>query len=160
MGPSRAAGIWTSAAIWACRGISPLCPIPCAGWGWIVRARGLEPPWLAPHGPKPCACTNSATPAGQKEIYPRKMLPVSSLEVAPTIHDALAAGGAVVALESAVITHGLPKAAAMEAVARQWDACADRKSTRLNSSHANISYAVFCLKKKKRDIVIQYNCKL
>src|SRR3712207_7008673 len=28
---------------------------------------------------------------------------------------------------------------------------ADRKSTRLNSSHANISYAVFCLKKKKTD---------
>src|SRR3712207_7170685 len=29
-------------------------------------------------------------------------------------------------------------------------AVSDRKSTRLNSSHANISYAVFCLKKKKR----------
>src|SRR3712207_8667279 len=29
------------------------------------------------------------------------------------------------------------------------DAREDRKSTRLNSSHANISYAVFCLKKKK-----------
>src|SRR3712207_8499477 len=28
--------------------------------------------------------------------------------------------------------------------------CEDRKSTRLNSSHANISYAVFCLKKKKK----------
>src|SRR3712207_7796202 len=28
----------------------------------------------------------------------------------------------------------------------------DRKSTRLNSSHANISYAVFCLKKKKTEI--------
>src|SRR3712207_7321374 len=28
----------------------------------------------------------------------------------------------------------------------------DRKSTRLNSSHANISYAVFCLKKKKSDM--------
>src|SRR3712207_8747658 len=28
--------------------------------------------------------------------------------------------------------------------------CGDRKSTRLNSSHANISYAVFCLKKKKK----------
>src|SRR3712207_7556274 len=28
----------------------------------------------------------------------------------------------------------------------------DRKSTRLNSSHANISYAVFCLKKKKKHI--------
>src|SRR3712207_7139974 len=32
---------------------------------------------------------------------------------------------------------------------------ADRKSTRLNSSHANISYAVFCLKKKKTP-----NCQL
>src|SRR3712207_8574552 len=29
----------------------------------------------------------------------------------------------------------------------------DRKSTRLNSSHANISYAVFCLKKKKQKAV-------
>src|SRR5215203_4318620 len=34
--------------------------------------------------------------------------------------------------------------------AARWSAAArDRKSTRLNSSHANISYAVFCLKKKK-----------
>src|SRR3712207_7823127 len=34
----------------------------------------------------------------------------------------------------------------------QWieGAVLDRKSTRLNSSHANISYAVFCLKKKKQ----------
>src|SRR3712207_8549552 len=29
----------------------------------------------------------------------------------------------------------------------------DRKSTRLNSSHANISYAVFCLKKKKLSLL-------
>src|SRR3712207_8491463 len=36
----------------------------------------------------------------------------------------------------------------------------DRKSTRLNSSHANISYAVFCLKKKKQTHIkhsIMYN---
>src|SRR3712207_8589034 len=32
-------------------------------------------------------------------------------------------------------------------------ASADRKSTRLNSSHANISYAVFCLKKKEQHVV-------
>src|SRR3712207_8297321 len=32
----------------------------------------------------------------------------------------------------------------------------DRKSTRLNSSHANISYAVFCLKKKNRTRKRQY----
>src|SRR2546427_2070576 len=31
------------------------------------------------------------------------------------------------------------------------DELLDRKSTRLNSSHSQISYAVFCLKKKKRD---------
>src|SRR3712207_7709352 len=34
--------------------------------------------------------------------------------------------------------------------ARRRGAPSDRKSTRLNSSHANISYAVFCLKKKKQ----------
>src|SRR2546430_7094051 len=35
----------------------------------------------------------------------------------------------------------------------------DRKSTRLNSSHSQISYAVFCLKKKKRKIdTAQKNC--
>src|SRR3712207_8610943 len=32
------------------------------------------------------------------------------------------------------------------------DRCRDRKSTRLNSSHANISYAVFCLKKNKNTL--------
>src|SRR3712207_7378775 len=32
----------------------------------------------------------------------------------------------------------------------------DRKSTRLNSSHANISYAVFCLKKKKHKLSCSY----
>src|SRR5947209_12214973 len=37
----------------------------------------------------------------------------------------------------------------------------DRKSTRLNSSHANISYAVFCLKKKKKYRIINtYNSKI
>src|SRR5699024_11816549 len=34
-----------------------------------------------------------------------------------------------------------------------WDLITNRKSTRLNSSHVSISYAVFCLKKKKK----QYN---
>src|SRR3712207_8296663 len=32
----------------------------------------------------------------------------------------------------------------------------DRKSTRLNSSHANISYAVFCLKKKNKNNSLMY----
>src|SRR3712207_7211527 len=39
-----------------------------------------------------------------------------------------------------------------ESSAASWlPAMEDRKSTRLNSSHANISYAVFCLKKKKKN---------
>src|SRR3712207_8387093 len=36
----------------------------------------------------------------------------------------------------------------------------DRKSTRLNSSHANISYAVFCLKKKKKQCKYLYTLHL
>src|SRR2546430_6579601 len=35
---------------------------------------------------------------------------------------------------------------------------ADRKSTRLNSSHSQISYAVFCLKKKKTSHNLSYTC--
>src|SRR5206468_8098474 len=39
---------------------------------------------------------------------------------------------------------------AMLELAEQWYAPGDRKSTRLNSSHDQISYAVFCLKKKTK----------
>src|SRR3712207_8144025 len=38
----------------------------------------------------------------------------------------------------------------LQVVRRDEHRVEDRKSTRLNSSHANISYAVFCLKKKKQ----------
>src|SRR3712207_8036245 len=43
----------------------------------------------------------------------------------------------------------IDRAVVVELCAQREDTL-DRKSTRLNSSHANISYAVFCLKKKKR----------
>src|SRR3712207_8313929 len=50
---------------------------------------------------------------------------------------------------------GVPRAGAARAPAQELEGHpvqvgVDRKSTRLNSSHANIPYAVFCLKKKKR----------
>src|SRR5947209_10683631 len=48
---------------------------------------------------------------------------------------------------AAAVGAGCPSRAARSRRARSW--ASDRKSTRLNSSHANISYAVFCLKKKK-----------
>src|SRR3712207_7698130 len=45
----------------------------------------------------------------------------------------------------------------LEAPAQLLGRARDRKSTRLNSSHANISYAVFCLKKKKHERDIAEN---
>src|SRR3712207_7410448 len=44
---------------------------------------------------------------------------------------------------------GATRLAEVAAAVRATPPAGDRKSTRLNSSHANISYAVFCLKKKK-----------
>src|SRR3712207_8486641 len=52
-------------------------------------------------------------------------------------------------LAAAHLDHGLRPDSAADVAAVRALAAADRKSTRLNSSHANISYAVFCLKKKK-----------
>src|SRR3712207_8925518 len=43
----------------------------------------------------------------------------------------------------------------LAAVTGPWGIGLDRKSTRLNSSHANISYAVFCLKKKIRRLLLE-----
>src|SRR2546427_1489620 len=40
-----------------------------------------------------------------------------------------------------------------------WCARRDRKSTRLNSSHSQISYAVFCLKKKKKPKIYHTDCR-
>src|SRR3712207_7559477 len=51
-----------------------------------------------------------------------------------------------------------PDAGADEEDRRQQLDDRDRKSTRLNSSHANISYAVFCLKKKKNQTLHQCIC--
>src|SRR5258707_8320600 len=48
-----------------------------------------------------------------------------------------------------------PRAVCVTTIA---DANRDRKSTRLNSSHANISYAVFCLKKKKKNRITLSGC--
>src|SRR5919204_4290067 len=48
---------------------------------------------------------------------------VEPLRITPDTERALRAGRPVVALESAVITHGLPRTAALDAVRRQWTAC-------------------------------------
>src|SRR3712207_7758674 len=59
-------------------------------------------------------------------------------------------------LQDLLQPEGLPRVVAVDPYRPRASRCrclrtdiSDRKSTRLNSSHANISYAVFCLKKKK-----------
>src|SRR5438874_9777055 len=47
------------------------------------------------------------------------------------------------------VAHAHLKSDAIEFSGEHEQLCEDRKSTRLNSSHVEISYAVFCLKKKK-----------
>src|SRR5699024_4689993 len=57
--------------------------------------------------------------------------------------------------DSQYVINGLEKGWAKGWRARGWKKAdkSDRKSTRLNSSHVSISYAVFCLKKKKKNII-------
>src|SRR5436309_14712762 len=50
-----------------------------------------------------------------------------------------------------VVAESAVAASPAERLAAAEEALRDRKSTRLNSSHVKISYAVFCLKKKKKD---------
>src|SRR5438270_4179529 len=56
-----------------------------------------------------------------------------------------------------VLVGQLLVAAVFGELASRWPKTADRKSTRLNSSHSQISYAVFCLKKKKNAIKTTLN---
>src|SRR3712207_8622006 len=69
-----------------------------------------------------------------------------------SLHDALPICVAALHLVPVACHHGLqhlaPAICGVHVPGPQRTAFRDRKSTRLNSSHANISYAVFCLKKK------------
>src|SRR3712207_7411366 len=74
--------------------------------------------------------------------------PVDDRLVEVVAAEVVVAGGRL-DLEDALadLEHGHVERAAAQV--EDEDRLVDRKSTRLNSSHANISYAVFCLKKKK-----------
>src|SRR5258707_2559339 len=66
-----------------------------------------------------------------------------------SLHDALP-----ISDWSSSSTRCCPSSAPPRRTALSPSSARDRKSTRLNSSHANISYAVFCLKKKKKNTPI------
>src|SRR5947209_9973589 len=74
-------------------------------------------------------------------LTPEQMVNLTNLDLAAGRPEAAASARD----DREVIASGLSKVIAEEPMT---DRDGDRKSTRLNSSHANISYAVFCLKKK------------
>src|SRR3712207_9011894 len=82
-------------------------------------------------------------------LFPYTTLFRSAVVAGEHAQDALVADGQLdVALGGAARAHGAGALDVPRARAEPVRARGDRKSTRLNSSHANISYAVFCLKKK------------
>src|SRR5690349_24115953 len=86
------------------------------------------------------------------EIYPLSLhdaLPISR-RAAPTAHVPGSRRGRASAAGNPGRPAGAPRPSAPPR-------SGDRKSTRLNSSHVEISYAVFCLKKKKKQKSPQYN---
>src|SRR3712207_7666520 len=84
-------------------------------------------------------------------LFPYTTLFRSDLVVDDEVHGAAGAMPAQARQAEALRHHPLSGEGrvAMDEERHRRGAPIDRKSTRLNSSHANISYAVFCLKKKK-----------
>src|SRR3712207_7851272 len=76
----------------------------------------------------------------------RSLLERVGRERADVLDDAT--GGLAVVLQVGLAEGAQDEQVARRELAAQRELLGDRKSTRLNSSHANISYAVFCLKKK------------
>src|SRR5688500_19466622 len=91
---------------------------------------------------------------GSTVLYPLSLhdaLPILNTSVAPVIPLLPTFASRIVRSQGArlILGRGLPaQPKNTSAVARTDTARIDRKSTRLNSSHLVISYAVFCLKKK------------
>src|SRR3712207_8812492 len=86
------------------------------------------------------------------EIYTLSLhdaLPILATEIAPNVVSTLIVFVPLIVANAILTEAGLSYlGAGVQDPNPSWGTI-DRKSTRLNSSHANISYAVFCLKKKK-----------
>src|SRR3712207_6996970 len=81
------------------------------------------------------------------------------IEHAQKAKNALTVASGLIALEDEdVVTLKRRPSAHPDLVAEFRRVLTDRKSTRLNSSHANISYAVFCLKKKNNHTRLFRSC--
>src|SRR3712207_7147508 len=90
-------------------------------------------------------------PPPRSTLFPYTTLFRSHADLADVVQNAGEADAVhAVLVEPQCAGHALGVAADGLAVASAAAEAEDRKSTRLNSSHANISYAVFCLKKKNK----------
>src|SRR5690625_5348194 len=94
----------------------------------------------------------SRVPGG---TLPAPRRPIRKASSMPELHDQVPTREKVLIIGAGPA--GLAAAAALKALEVPFDlvdrAAQDRKSTRLNSSHVAISYAVFCLKKKKKHTI-------
>src|SRR3712207_8896142 len=86
-------------------------------------------------------------------LFPYTTLFRSRLELVQLIYETLLAQDIHYALEPYLDKQELQP---IRTPTEVLEAPRDRKSTRLNSSHANISYAVFCLKKKKKNNIASH----
>src|SRR5690606_41209217 len=97
-----------------------------------------------------CFFCNATSPAGTYTLSLHDALPILGAPVGPDLRrrhapDLLAVGLEEVLVEAPAVVGGDVALERRHVLGRP-----DRKSTRLNSSHVKISYAVFCLKKKKK----------
>src|SRR3712207_6220698 len=126
----------------------PFLETPLETWETVI-AVNLTGPWLGCQ----MAARQMVSQGG-----PGRIINVSSVHedlAMPTNAPYCAAKGGLRMLTRTIALELAPHAITVNnvapgAIATPMDA-KDRKSTRLNSSHANISYAVFCLKKKKKN---------
>src|SRR2546427_2715614 len=122
--------------------MAPLTVVPGIGdvtetAGGLVSPLPAPPPLLGPNGdatkPWPTLLASVKVPA----IWPVSLIPEAAVPNAP---------GTWIVVKLASV----PRRKPWSPVASWNVPTIDRKSTRLNSSHSQISYAVFCLKKKKK----------
>src|SRR3712207_1525468 len=135
--------------------IPPLGHVPAKMYAWAIRKERHGPPEEAmqievvptwPIGDDEVLVLVMAAGVNYNGVWAALGQPVSTLDVHKQPYHV--AGSDASGIVWAVGSKVKRKKVGDEVVVQ------DRKSTRLNSSHANISYAVFCLKKKKSNLLI------